>query len=65
MEIKGKRIQKIKKLMSTLLVFFLLTGLFGGVIGKRKVQAARTEDLSESSQIIYFEDGSILRERNL
>ncbi len=60
MEIKGKRIQKIKKLMSTLLVFFLLTGLFGGVIGKRKVQAARTEDLSESSQIIYFEDGSSL-----
>lgn len=57
---KGKTIREIKKLVSMLLVFLLLTGLFSGFSKGEKTQAARTEDLSESSQIIYFEDGSSL-----
>lgn len=63
---KTKKARKAKKkIIIMLLIGVLCTGIlcttvFGESAKVYKVQAARTEEVSQNSQIIYFEDGSSL-----
>ncbi len=56
-----KRKKGSTRIAGTLLFFAFLAGILGWYTDVCPAQAARTEEISQDSQIIYFEDGSSLK----